>query len=158
MANRTFRMGDPNPSGPLMLLVDTGLADSKGESIYAYGTMPQEMSPVPGFVTREVSITAGAGTLELCAAKANTIFAVHQCALQLATTGSIQFKSNAAGISGLMVINVLAGILGLTTGSNGNFLLPYSPWGWFRTLVGNALNLTNSVACAGVVSVLEIPV
>ena len=108
--------------------------------------------------TKWAIVSASSADNTIVAAVAAKKIRVHQVALQITGSCSIRFESGTGGTALTGVMPIVAGaVTAILSGSNGQFLLPYSPVGWFETAVNTLLNLELSASSAfGVIAYSEV--
>lgn len=108
---------------------------------------------------KQVAVVAESTDNTLVAAVTDNKIRVLQCILQVTGSCLLRFESGTGGTALTGQMPVVAGaITAVLSGSNGYFILPYSPIGWFQTASNQLLNLELSTSSAyGTLSYREIP-
>lgn len=92
----------------------------------------------PNYPVKSASLDASSlGSNQVVAASSGKSINVLSMALVTTLANSVKFLSAASQISPTMPL-----------ASNGGFVLPYNPYGWFKTEAGEALNVNLSVGTA----------
>lgn len=122
------------------------------------GTQALAVSDMRARTVKWAVISASSTDNTIVAAVADKKIRVHQVALQATASCAIRFESGTGGTALTGVMPIVAGeITALLSGSNGAFLLPYSPVGWFETAVNTLLNLELSTSSVfGVLAYTEV--
>lgn len=93
---------------------------------------------IPNYPVKSASLDASSlGSSQVVAATPGRSINVLSVALITTLANSVKFLSAASQISPTMPL-----------ANNGGFVLPYNPYGWFKTVEGEALNINLSVGTA----------
>lgn len=101
----------------------------------------------PNFPVRSASLdTSSLGSNQVVAAIPGKSISVLTVALITTLANNVKFLSSASQISPTMPL-----------AANGGFVLPYNPYGWFKTVEGEALNinLSSGTAIGVIVTYIE---